>query len=171
MWWGERGVVRALVLLAVLGLAGCQLRPLYATAKGAPGPQAELPAILVQASADRIEQVYRNALIFGLRGGGDSATPRYELTYRMSTRSQGIAVERGTGTPNAYQLAGGVSFLLRDIASGQSLFGASVTAIDTYVRSSQNYSNIRAQRDAEDRLAKALAELTQARLASYFATN
>jgi LPS-assembly lipoprotein len=171
MSWCERGLACALLLFAALSLAGCQLRPLYASAPGAPGPQSDLPSISVQPPQNRIEQVYRNALIFGLRGGGDGAPPRYELTYRISTRSQGIAVERGTGTPNAYQITGGVSFLLKDIAADQSLFGASVTAIDSYVRSSQNYSNIRAQRDAENRLARALAELTQARLASYFATN
>ena len=89
----------------------------------------------------------------------------------MTVREQEIAVERGTGTPNAYQLTGGVSFLVKEIATGRSLFGASVTAIDTYTRSSQNFANIRARRDAEDRLAKTLAKLTQARLAAYFATH
>jgi LPS-assembly lipoprotein len=171
MSWRERGALRALILLVTLAIAGCQVRPLYATAPGVPGPQAELPAISVQAPDDRIEEVYRNALIFGLRGGGDGASARYDLSYRMSLRSQAIAVERGTGTPNAFQLTGGVSFLLKSTASGESLFGTSVTATDSYTRSSQSFSNLRARRDAEDRLAKALAELTQARLAAYFATN
>jgi len=171
MWWRERGPVCALAFVALTGLAGCQLRPLYATAPTAPGPQAELPAISVEPPTDRIEQVYRNALLFGLRGGGEAPEPRYNLIYRMTVASQGIAVERGTGTPNAYQLTGGVSFLLKDPISGDSVFGASATSVDTYTRSSQDYSNIRAQRDAEDRLAKVLAELTQARLAAYFATN
>jgi LPS-assembly lipoprotein len=89
----------------------------------------------------------------------------------MTVTEQEIAVERGTGTPNAYQLIGGVSFLLKDASTSESIFGASVTAIDTYTRTSQNYANVRARRDAEDRLAKTLAELTQARLAAYFATN
>jgi LPS-assembly lipoprotein len=172
MWWRERrpGVL-ALVLVAVTSLTGCQLRPLYATAPAAPGPQADLPAISVEAPANRIEQVYRNALLYGLRGGGEGAPARYALIYRMTVRSQAIAVERGTGTPNAYQLTGGVSFLVKDAMSGDSVFGASVTSVDTYTRSSQDFSNIRALRDAEDRLARVLAELTQARLAAYFATN
>jgi hypothetical protein len=46
-----------------------------------------------------------------------------------------------------------------------------VTAIDSYTRSSQNYATLRARRDAEDRLAQALAHLTQARIAAYFATH
>jgi LPS-assembly lipoprotein len=171
MWWRERALFRAIALSAVIGLAGCQVRPLYATAPGELGPQADLPAIAVEAPQGRTEQVYRNALLFRLRGGGDAAATRYTMVYRLTVRSQEIAVERGTGTPNAYQLTGGISFLLKDAATGESRFGASVTAIDTYTRSSQAFANVRARRDAEDRLAKTLAELTLARLAAYFATN
>ena len=163
---------RSAIVLAVLALTACTLRPLYATGGAAGlGPQADLPAISVADPITREEQVFRNALLFSLRGGGDGEAPRYGLIYRLTIRQQEIAVERGTGTPNAYQLTGGVSFLLKDAADGTSLFGASVTGADTYARSSQNYANIRARRDAEDRLAKNLAELTQARLAAYFATN
>jgi LPS-assembly lipoprotein len=148
------------------------VRPLYSTGGGVgAGPQADLPAIAVAEPETREEQVYRNALLFALRGGGEGDAPRYGMVYRLTIRETEITVERGTGTPNAYQLTGGVSFLLKDAASGTSLFGASVTGSDTYARSSQNFANIRARRDAEDRLAELLAELTQARLAAYFATN
>jgi len=158
------------ILGATLVLAACQIRPLYATS-AAGGPQASLPAINIEAPATREEQVFRNELLFGLRGGGGGAGTRYGLVYRMTVRETQIAVERGTGTPNAYQLVGGISFLVKDTGTGESVFGASVTAIDTYTRSSQNYANIRARRDAEERLAETLAGLTQARLAAYFATN
>lgn len=171
MWWPKHSAVCAFTLAVVVGLAGCQVRPLYATTGGVAGPQADLPAISVESPANRVEQVYRNALLFGLRGGGDGVEPRYAMVYRMTVRRHEIAVERGTGTPNAYQLTGGVSFLVKETGTQESVFGASVTAVDTYTRSSQDFANIRARRDAEDRLAKALAELTQARLAAYFATN
>jgi len=175
MWWPERRFAAKAALLAglvaALGLAGCQVRPLYGSTSVEQGPLADLPAIDIEVQGGRIEQVYRNALIFGLTGGSGAATPRYKLIYRLTKRSQAIAVERGTGTPNAYQLTGGVSFLLKDIETDESRFGTSVTAVDSYTRSSQSYSNIRAERDAEDRLAKALANLTQARLAAYFATH
>jgi LPS-assembly lipoprotein len=161
----------ALAALTLLALSGCTVRPLYAPTAYEAGPQADLPAIAVDEPVSREEQVYRNALLFALQGGGGGEAPRYSLIYRLTLREQEIAVERGTGVPNAYQLIGGVSFLLKDIATAQSLFGASVSAIDTYTRSSQSYATIRAGRDAEDRLAKTLAELTQARLAAYFATN
>jgi len=171
MSWLSRISTLCIALAVALAMNACTLRPLYSTGAGGIGPQADLPAIAVDPPETREEQVYRNALLFALRGGGEGDATRYGLIYRITIREQEIAVERGTGVPNAYQLTGGVSFLLKDSASGESLFGASATASDTYARSSQNFSNVRARRDAEDRLAKTLAELTLARLAAYFATN
>jgi LPS-assembly lipoprotein len=147
------------------------VRPLYAPTALERGPQADLPAIVVDAPETREEQAYRNALLFDLQGGAGGDPARYTLAYRLTIREQEIAVERGTGIPNAYQLTGSVSFLVRDFATGASVYGANVTAVDSYTRSSQNYANIRARRDAEDRLTETLAELTQARLAAYFATH
>jgi LPS-assembly lipoprotein len=171
------GVARvAGVFLLALGvpllLLACTIRPLYAPAAalGEAGPRADLPAILVDEPINREEQVFRNALLFGLRGGGDGGPAHYSLIYRMTLREREVAVERETGTPNAYQLTGDLSFLVKDISTDESLYGASVTAVDSYTRSSQNYANIRARRDAEDRLATTLAELTTARLAAFFAT-
>ncbi len=160
-----------LIIALALAVGACTVRPLYSSGPGGVGPQADLPAIAVDTPDTREEQVYRNALLFALRGGGEGDAPRYTLTYRITIREQEIAVERGTGVPNAYQLTGGASFLLKDSASGASLFGAGVSASSTYARSSQIFSNVRAERDAVDRLARTLAELTQARLAAYFATN
>jgi LPS-assembly lipoprotein len=159
----------ALALALVLG--ACTVRPLYAPTSTEAGPQVDLPAIVVDPSTTRPEQTYRNALLLALRGGGEGTDARYKLAYRMTISVIGIAIERHTGVPNAYQLNGGVSFLLKDSATGESLFGASVTSTDSYTRSSQNFANTRANLDAEDRLAKTLAQLTTARLAAYFATH
>ena len=165
------GRLCGVIAIALVGLAGCQVRPLYAPTSVEAGPQADLPAIAIEAPIGRVEQVYRNDLIFALRGGSDLTEARYRLVFRMTVNEQGIAVERGTGTPNAYQLTGGVSFLVKDSATGESIFGANVTSTDSYTRSSQNFANTRARIDAENRLAKTLAGLTQARLAAYFATH
>jgi LPS-assembly lipoprotein len=167
--WSPR-LFPALLLAALLGLSACQVRPLYAPTATGPGPAADLPAIAVDEPVNREEQAFRNALLFALRGGAEGDSPRYQLVYRLTLREQGIAIERDTGTPNAYQLTGGVSFLLKDIVTGTSLYGSSVTAASSYTRSSQNFANIRARRDAEDRLAETLAQLAQSRLATYFAS-
>jgi LPS-assembly lipoprotein len=170
MWSRRDAILRGFGLAGLLALAACQVRPLYAPSPTG-GPQADLPAIAVDEPVSRQEQVFRNALLFGLRGGSAGDPPRYELIYRLTIREQEILIERSTGTPNAYQLTGGLSFLVKEIATGRSIYGTNVTAIDSYTRSSQNFANIRARRDAEDRLAEALADLTLARLAAYFATH
>lgn len=171
MSWLEGRLAPVVALACLLGLVGCQVRPLYSATPTEAGPQTDLPAISVAPPVTREEQVYRNALLFGLRGGSEGADPRYNLVYRMTIREQAVLIERGSGTPNIYQLTGGVSFLVKDAATGTSLFGSNVTSINSYSRSSQNFANIRARRDAEDRLAKTLADLTRTRLAAYFATN
>jgi LPS-assembly lipoprotein len=122
-----------MALAIVLLLAACQVRPLYSTTPATPGPQADLPAIHVAEPNDRVEQSYRNALLFALQGGGGGTNARYEMIFRMTVREQEIAVERETGTPNAYQLTGGVSFLIKEIATGTSLFGASVARYEYVV--------------------------------------
>lgn len=167
-----RQVLAACLAAAMLlGQAACQVRPLYASAPGEPGPLADLPAIAVDEPVSRSDQAFRNALLFGLNGGSAAAPARYALSYRIIVQEQGVALERGTGTPNTYQLIGGVSFLLKDSTTSASLFGTNVTAVASYTRSSQSFANIRARRDAEDRLATSLASLTQARLAAFFATD
>ena len=160
----------AAAALLVLALAACQVRPLYGAGPGAGGAQYDLPAIAVDPPVTREEQVYRNALNFAFRGGSAAAAARYHLVYRLVIRETELAVERRTGTPNAYQLNGSVSFLVEDTSTGRTIVGANVTATASYNRSTQAFANVRARRDAEDRLLQTLAELTEARLAAHFAT-
>jgi LPS-assembly lipoprotein len=166
----RRILLACLAAASMIAMAGCQVRPLYAAGPDQPGPRADLPAIEVDQPLTRDEQVYRNALLLSFRGGSAGAPPRYTLSYRNTVQEQAVVLERGTGTPNTYQLIGSSSFLLRDRATSASLFGTNVTAVASYTRSSQDFANVRARRDAEDRLALSLANLTQARLAAYFAS-
>jgi LPS-assembly lipoprotein len=168
-WSRILGLGVAAVLLSLA--AGCQIRPLYATGPSGTRLAATLPAISVDPPQTRDEQVFRNALLFGLRGGDDGANARYQLTYRLQILEQAIALERDIGTPNAYQLTGSVSILLKEVASGATLYGTQVSGADSYTRSSQDFATLRARRDAEDRLATSLAELARMRLAAYFAVH
>ena len=118
---------------------------------------------------DRNEQVFRNALLFNLQGGNGEAETRYRLTYRLVMREQQIALERITGTPSSYQIVGQISYLLEDNDTGDVLMTDKVSAVASYDRSSQNFANVRAQRDAEDRVANELARLVEIRISSYFA--
>ena len=169
-------LVRKIRVLAFTGavalaLCACTIRPLYSGGPTGVGPQADLPAIAIDVPVTREDQVFRNALNFDLRGGGEGAPIRYHLSYRLVIREREVGVERRTGTPSAYQLEGSVSFLVEDTNTGAQVVGANVTAIDSYNRVTQDFANVRARRDAEDRLLTTLAQLTQTRLAAYFSTH
>jgi LPS-assembly lipoprotein len=163
------------VLAAALALSGCQVRPLYgdSVAAGVSGGSAtvreSLREIEVAEPRDRREQVFRNALLFNLQGGNGPAETRYRLTYRLVIREQQIALEEITGSPAAYQISGQISYLLEDADTGEALMTDKVSAVSSYDRSSQNFANVRAKRDGEDRVGNELARLVEIRIASYFA--
>jgi LPS-assembly lipoprotein len=169
MSWAERGLRLGLVAL-VLALASCQVRPLYAPAPGGMSVASVLPAIEVAAPETRPEQVFRNALLFRLgAGGGDAAPPRYRLDYRLRLSERRVAIEQFTGTPAAYQVEGRMSLILREGATGPTVLRENVSAVASYDRSTQEFANVRALRDAENRVAESLAEMAAARLAARLA--
>ena len=150
-------------------LAGCQVRPLYAPDASGVSARSQLPAITVDNPVTRPEQVFRNALIFGLRGGGDAASSLYTMNYRLTFDVQQLAIEAITGTPTSYQVNGRIAYILEDAATGEPLLVDEALATASYNRSSQNFANLRAERNAEDRVATTLARKIEIRLATYFA--
>jgi len=158
-----------LVLVLTALVASCQVRPLYAPDANGVSARSQLPAIAVDEPVTRQEQVFRNVLLFGLRGGGEAAAPLYRLNYRMTFDVQQLAIEAVTGTPTTYQIAGRIAYILEDAATSEALLVDEALATASYNRSSQNFANLRAQRDAENRMATDLANKVETRLATYFA--
>ena len=166
---GLTGQMVGLALTLAL-MAGCQVRPLYALDASGVSASAQLPAIAVDEPVTRPEQVFRNTLIFGLRGGGEAASSLYRMNYRMTFDIQQLAIQLVTGTPTSYQLNGRIAYILEDAATGEPLLIDEALATASYNRSSQNFANLRAERDAEDRVATTLASKVETRLATYFAS-
>ncbi len=164
---GKLGLMGLALALALL--AGCQVRPLYAPDASGVSARSQLPAITVDNPVTRPEQVFRNALIFGLRGGGDAASSLYTMNYRLIFDVRQLAIEAITGTPTSYQVNGRIAYILEDAATGEPLLVDEALATASYNRSSQNFANLRAERNAEDRVATTLARKVEIRLATYFA--
>jgi LPS-assembly lipoprotein len=80
-----------------------------------------------------------------------------------------LAIEEITGTPTSYQVNGRIAYILEDAATGEALLVDEALAAASYNRSSQNFANLRAERDAEDRVATTLASRVETHLATYFA--
>ncbi|WP_173934213.1 LPS assembly lipoprotein LptE [Chelativorans sp. Marseille-P2723] len=164
-----RSVIRAAVLAGnILALAlagGCTVRPLLATQPGVAGAESALPAlaaISVLPVDTRHAQEVRNHLIFLLRGGGaEPAAPRYQLSLSVgrTVTSAALIQVGGEDEPSAGTVSLTGTYTLRETASGETIARGRQEVSASFDRPPQEYAVIRAQRDAEDRAARELAEL------------
>lgn len=151
-----------LALLAVLASA-CTVRPVYMqTPPGSPA-MADLSAISVNDAIDRVGQEVRNNLVFAFTGGKPPAPPRYDLAIFVSTSEARLGFEKDETAP-AYQVTVSVRFELKEIASNRVILRSTSTGVASYDRSNQNFANVRARIDAENRAAQAVADQLQLRL-------
>lgn len=165
------GRAAAAALAAMLALAGCVARPLYADLPGTGAPvTAELKRIAIQPAADRIEQEFRNELVYGLTGGGEEGPPDYSLRFFLTTTDSAVAIQELSEVPAAYFVELSVSFVLTDSQTGRTLLTGTSVADASYNFSSQRFANVRAREDAERRAAKTIAGDIRTRLAAFFAT-
>lgn len=165
-----RRLVRATgaVLLAGLVAAACTVRPLYTDPSGtagaglAAGTAAQLSSIAISQPVTRTGQEVRNHLIFLFgRGGGQPATPVYEmdLTVLASVLTPAV-VQVGTTAqePTASEVQMRAVYTVTESATGRTVAQGSRTVSSAFDLPRQQFAAIRAQRDAEDRAARELAE-------------
>lgn len=162
-----KSVFRTLTVVgiaAVLGFASaCTVRPLLSSEPGSAGQEtaADLSSVEVTPVGTREALEVRNQLIFLFQGGGaQPADPRYRLDLAVA-RSVGSAAEIQRGRENE-PTAGTVTltgdYRLSD-RSGQLLAQGRRQVSASFDRPRQEFAVMRAQRDAEDRAARELAEL------------
>ncbi|WP_338036635.1 LPS assembly lipoprotein LptE [Arvimicrobium flavum] len=155
------------VLAAVLGAsaAGCTVRPLYSDAALTPGGEttnAALSSVFIKPSKTRYGQEVRNQLIFLFNGGqAQTSTPTYELELgvvaqrEISTISQTTSVSEPTAaTVTVYS-----NYTLFDAATQKPIATGSRQIASQYDIPRQEFAAYRAQRDAENRAARELAQL------------
>src|SRR5262245_15700068 len=164
----------AAVALTMGGLAfvsGCTVRPLYSDvgySAGAPGAAAGsigsmLSTIAIKPASTRVGQEVRNNLIFLFGGGkGEPANPSYTLDLAVSAISEATTNIQinNQNEPTSAILTVKATYKLTDtsgnvVTTGNRQFTAS------YDVPRQEFAAVRAQRDAENRAARELAELIQ----------
>jgi LPS-assembly lipoprotein len=175
-------LVRWLAVAAAAGLtAGC-FQPLYgehATGPGTVNPNVRDAFATVdvdQIAAPngtpeaRIAVEVRNNVIWELTGGGGAGTPAYRLGIKMKMSKAAMIVDIATGRTEAEIVGIDVYYTLTEIGTKKVVVNS-----QTFSRVSsdvpglqQRFAHQRAQRDAEDRAAKVIAEQIRSRLASYF---
>lgn len=161
----------AILAGGLLGAAGCTVQPLYssgeATSLGAsvqPVMREKLASIAIEPATTRYGQEVRNKLIFLLSGGaGEPATPAYRLSLGVtSSTSAAVSVNVGdttdkTGRPSAGTVRVASRYVLRDMDGKPVAKGTRVVS-SSFDRPRQEFANLRAERDAQDRAAEELAQ-------------
>ncbi len=157
----------ASVVAVLVGLASCQVKPLYAVSPQGVSAGQQLASIEFSQAGDRIGQAVRNELIFLTSGGaGESKTPEYRLTMGVSSFRQNVLDEQVTYNliPGRVTVTGQYS-LIR-ISDGKVLKSAQRRATALLDVSAQEFAEMRAYRDAENRAAKQLAEFIRGDIAT-----
>jgi LPS-assembly lipoprotein len=165
---------------AAVILSGCQVRPLYGTGSGdfgsTPSPvAAELAAIDLESISSRYAnedaaRVLYNELSFNFERGAGSAAKNYRLKVLMDVNSAAVGVERFADVPSAFTTTMNATFVLSDIQSDETLMTGKSFRSASYDFSDQRFANKRAFRDAQERVAKSVADDIAARVAGFFAS-
>jgi LPS-assembly lipoprotein len=189
MWWrnncATRGRIfrgRILRISAVIALgvlnAAC-FQPLYATRTVNGGMP--LGAALAQVQVERIDVPngspdariaveIQNAMDFELTGGGGLISPTHRLKIRMNTSRTSLISDPLTGRVEAEITGIDAHFTLTELATGKVVLNGRTfaRASSDYPGQQQRFARTRARLEAEDRVAKVVAENIRTRLASFF---
>lgn len=142
------------VLVSALGLSACQVQPLY----GKAGITGELASVGISEPKNRPEQAVRNQLIFLLAGGaGEPANPVYQLELHVSSSNTNYLSQISSNLPQPGRVTLIAAYTL---TRGGQLVKKGTQRMDAQLDyTSQQFAQIRAIRDAEDRAARELAEV------------
>jgi LPS-assembly lipoprotein len=165
-----------LTCAALPGFAACQVRPLYARHAAGAGVTADLSSIAVKPVETRYAQEVRNHLIFLFNGGsGQPAAARYSLQLRVTRLKEDAAVVQVAeeNEPSAATITLTAGYVLSDReAVGKDVAGDGLVVAtgsreiaSSYDVPRQEFASLRAERDAENRAARELAELLRLAIA------
>jgi LPS-assembly lipoprotein len=167
----RRRMLRGLALLvastpALSACGGSGFQPLYAN--GPSGAAERLAQVDIAPIPGRVGQRVRNELIFQHTGnGGEAPRPVYklEIVLRETTHTTLVQTD-GTSRGQIYLLE--ANFRLVDFKNPrQILFEGVAYGRGAYERFDSIYSNVRAAEDAQNRVARTVAEDLRNRVATY----
>jgi LPS-assembly lipoprotein len=158
-----------ILLLATAVASGCTVRPLYSTQAltgtdktATSAISSQLAAVSVKEVDTRYAQQVRNQLLFLFYGGaGQPAAPRYVLELGVTELNEWTATTQVNtdNRPTAALMTLTSTYLLTDAETGQVISSGKRQISSSYDVPTQEFASTRAQRNAEDRAARELAEL------------
>ena len=164
----------ALVALMALSLGGC-LTPLHGpTASGVSMRDAfaaiEVAPVTASVGQERLTHYLRSELVFDLDGSGQPSPKRYKLAIGATERVATPIVDTVTGRAAAATLVADATYTLTSLDGKRVITTGKASASASYDRYMQRFANVRAARDAEERVAKLLSEQIKTRLAAALAS-
>jgi LPS-assembly lipoprotein len=181
----KRSTLFALLAGTLLAVSGCTVQPLYSGGGETPSlggsvqpvMREKLASIAIEPATTRYGQEVRNKLIFLLSGGaGEPASPAYRLTLGVtSSTTAAVSVDIGdstdkTGRPSAGTVRVASNYVLRD-TNGKTIAKGTRSISSSFDRPRQEFANLRAERDAQDRAAEELAQQLMLALAQNISRN
>jgi LPS-assembly lipoprotein len=148
---------RRLLLLGGAALAGCGFTPAYGPGGAAHRLQ---NAILVEAPEGRAGYLLQREIEDRL---GRGQPGRFGLSYAIDLERKPIAISARNVTTR-YDLLGTVTYALRNKADGAVVISGKAESFTSYSASGSTVATQAAERDAEARLMKILADQLTARL-------
>lgn len=156
----------AIVALAIaVFVSACTVQPVYGPSAGGGTVSQTLRSISIEPVDTRVGQVVRNKLMFYLTGGGEVADPQYRMRLRVTSSETALGITREGSAP-VYSVSVKASYTLYRIGSDEVVLRETARGTASYDRYSQNFANIRALRDAENRAAAQAADEIRIRIAA-----
>jgi LPS-assembly lipoprotein len=151
---------------ATLGVGGCGFQPLHGTTASGANLDDVLKTVDIATIPGRTGQQVRNELIFGVTGGGESGPRVYRLEIAVKQSiANTFATTSGNVQGQTFELS--AEFKLVRIADNQVVFKSSTGAHAAYDKVQSIFADVRAQRDAENRTARTVAEAIKTQVAGY----
>lgn len=172
-FFSRRAIIAGLIGTAGSGLAGCGFSPVYRAKPGGSTVISQQVQTHIYPGKDRLDQVLRNELLF-LFGQNQATTldaASYALSFSAVGLSSGAIVSRvGVSSARIYTLS--TTYELSDLSKeeGEVVFSGKTSSQAAYDEFDQQFANLRAERDAEDRTAKDVARMINDQIAAFYAS-
>ncbi|MBA3446976.1 MAG: hypothetical protein H0T56_05120 [Pseudaminobacter sp.] len=162
----RRGLVLSACLGAMMLGSACTVRPLYSDATAFGGTSAQdaagLSSVVVKPVKTRYAQEVRNHLIFLFNGGaGQPANPEYSMDLGVTVIDSRTALIQTVkeDRPTAGTIIMKSFYVIKKFGTGETVAQGTREFSSSYDKPRQEFAALRAQRDAENRAARELAEL------------
>jgi LPS-assembly lipoprotein len=161
----QSGAAAIVAFAAALFLSACTVQPVYGPAPGGGSVSQALGSIAIDPVDTRVGQVVRNKLLFYLTGGGEPVDPQFRMNLRVTSSETALGITRQGSAP-VYSVNVTASYTIYKIGSDEIVLRETARGTASYDRYSQNFANIRALRDAENRAAEVAANEIRLRVAA-----